>query len=228
MNKSVRYLLLITLVFTMLLSGCSGETSEESSSETAPQTSQEAAVEATEAVSENSAPQPTAAPVDASGSGSLQASPVPLDSSRLVSDLGFRPETNGFSFQNYGSETSVQNLTPAEVQRMFGDQACASKKDGVCILTPPGQQFMEQINNAMSGGHCEGMAALSLLMYAGFVKPATFGQSEADKLNLNNADLQREIAYWWTTQAVDPHFLRNHLWHTNRNPGHFERDDKRR
>lgn len=117
---------------------------------------------------------------------------------------GFTPEANGFSFENYGDEIPATNLTPAEVQRMFGDQACAGIVDGQCLLTPPAQQWMEQINSYMSGGHCEGMAVLSALMYYGQVDPAQFGGSTASELSIENQELQREIAYWFTTQGTYP------------------------
>jgi hypothetical protein len=122
----------------------------------------------------------------------------------IVADLGFRPELNGFSFENYGNESKPEDLTAAEIQRMFGDQVCASFKGKKCILTPPGKAWMKQTNQDMDGGHCEGMAALSLLMYAGKVPSNTFGGREASDLPFDNKDLQREIAYWWSTQTVDP------------------------
>jgi hypothetical protein len=120
-------------------------------------------------------------------------------------DLGFRPEVNGFSFANYGDDQSVTNLTPAEVRRMFGDQVCASLQGDTCILIPPAEQWMEQNNSGMSGGHCEGFAALSLLMYSGKVDPNQFGGATAAALTLDgNELLQREIAYWFVTQATQP------------------------
>jgi hypothetical protein len=122
----------------------------------------------------------------------------------VVYDLGFKPEQNGFSFENYGSETQVVNLTADELRRMFGDQVCSRLDGDVCTLTPPAEQWMEQINGDMSGGHCEGMAVLSLMMYTNQVSASDFGGSTASELDINNEKLQREIAYWWTTQAVAP------------------------
>jgi hypothetical protein len=63
---------------------------------------------------------------------------------------------------------------------------------------------MDQINGDMAGGHCEGMAVLSLMMYTGQVSPSDFGGNAASELDINDEALQREIAYWWATQAVDP------------------------
>lgn len=152
------------------------------------------ATEATEATTEteaNAANEPVAGIAD----------PNPA---ALVADSGFRPNPNGFSFENYSGDTKITDLTAAEVYRMFGDVACASVANGVCTLTPPGQQWMEQINSDMAGGHCEGMATLSLLMFTDTVKESSFGGQNAADLKLDNPALQREIAYWWTTQATSP------------------------
>jgi hypothetical protein len=63
---------------------------------------------------------------------------------------------------------------------------------------------MEQVNGYMDGGHCEGMAVLSLLMYFNQIDPGQFGGQVAHDLSLEDEALQREIAYWWTTQSVFP------------------------
>jgi hypothetical protein len=119
-------------------------------------------------------------------------------------NFNFDPQQNGFSFPNYGSNIPATNLTPAEIRRMFGDQVCADINGDECILTPPGQQWMEQVNGAMAGGHCEGMATLSLMMYTDAIPPSTFGGSVASDLDISDESLQRELAYWFATQAVAP------------------------
>ncbi|MEY2817373.1 MAG: hypothetical protein RL275_836 [Chloroflexota bacterium] len=122
----------------------------------------------------------------------------------VVYDFGFTPEENGFSFENYGDDIPATNLTAEELRRMFGDEVCADINGDECILTPPAEQWMDQINGDMAGGHCEGMAVLSLMMYTGHVSPSDFGGNTASELDINDETLQREIAYWWATQAVDP------------------------
>jgi hypothetical protein len=122
---------------------------------------------------------------------------------KLVFDLGFRPQNNGFGFANYGDEAGVQNLTPVEMVRMFGDAVISQKKGNKIILSPPAKQWMEQTNAEMSAGHCEGMAVLSLLFYQGKLAPKSFGGTKTTDLKLANANLQHEIAYWWATQCVD-------------------------
>ena len=135
-----------------------------------------------------------------SGGGSIPSG-VPGE---IVFDFGFDPTRNGFSFPNYGDDLDATNLTADEMRRMFGDEVCARIDGNVCTLTPPAAQWMEQINGDMAGGHCEGFAVLSLLMYTDRVSPADFGGSTASDLNINDQALQREIAYWWATQMTDP------------------------
>ena len=132
---------------------------------------------------------------------------APAESSNpgeVVFDFGFTPETNGFSFENYGDDIPATNLTADELRRMFGDEVCSDINGDDCVLTPPAEQWMEQVNGDMAGGHCEGMAVLSLMMYTGQISPSDFGGSVASDLDVNDEALQREIAYWWATQAVDP------------------------
>lgn len=120
-------------------------------------------------------------------------------------DTGFRPNPNGFKFENYGNEGSITNLTAVEMRRLFGDAACASTAGGGCILTPPVQQWMEQENKGMNVGHCEGMAALSVLFFTRFANPADFGAASTWELAIGgNGKLQREIAYWTATQSTSP------------------------
>ncbi|MCP4543745.1 MAG: hypothetical protein GY832_42065 [Chloroflexi bacterium] len=131
------------------------------------------------------------------GSGDEQVTPLG------TTDSGFRPETDGFSFENYGDEFT--SLTSREMQRMFGDQICASMANNECTLTPPARQWMEQMNQYMADGHCEGMAVLSSLIYYDQVDPKNFGSSVAHDLVIEGNDaLQREIAYWWITQGTYP------------------------
>ena len=122
-----------------------------------------------------------------------------------VGNLGFKPDPNGFSFENYGSDSGAQNLTPADVRALFGDGACAQINGDDIVLTPPAQQWMEQENSSMGNGHCEGMAALSLMFYTGKENTSTFGADTTYGLKLeDNTDLQSDIAKWYATQSLDP------------------------
>lgn len=127
-------------------------------------------------------------------------------SGKIIAALeGYDVKIHGFGFENYGDEKDYVQLTSVEVERMFGEQVCASKVNGECILTPLGQQWMKQKNTIMANGHCDGMAALSLLFYLNQLNVEDFGSSSVNNLQLEgNQRLQREIAYWWTTQYTEP------------------------
>ena len=56
-----------------------------------------------------------------------------------VADNGFRPDPNGFSFENYGNDSGYANLGPAEMQKLFGPGVCVNTQNG-CTLTPPAQR----------------------------------------------------------------------------------------
>jgi hypothetical protein len=130
----------------------------------------------------------------------------PAHEDHMVGDIGFRPKANGFSFENYTNTDGIQNLNETDMRRLFGDRVCASTADGKCILTPPAQEYMDSTNKGMNGGHCEGMAALSLILFfQQKEKPADFGADTTAALQLkDNTKLQNEIALYFTTQATSP------------------------
>jgi hypothetical protein len=115
---------------------------------------------------------------------------------------GFRPEVDGFRFSNYGE--GYDDLGPAEMERMFGEKVVAQKKGHEIILTPPAKRWMDEINDDMKGGHCEGMSVLSTLMYYGKISPSEFGAETVHDLSLENKSLQHEIAYWFASQYASP------------------------
>jgi hypothetical protein len=133
------------------------------------------------------------------------------DESTIAALANFDVRRHGFKFENYGGEPNLTNLTALDMQRMFGDQVCSNDDDADsdensgCLLTPPAEEWMESANHSMGGGHCEGMAALSLLLYSQQIKADQFGAAHAGELQLaNNPELQREIAYWYATQMTQP------------------------
>lgn len=203
------HLLALWLAFAIVLSGCGAEDLAEETDQALVSeqvTSEEEVAEAEP--TEESEPTPESEPTEDSasrGDSNADGSGNAVETSgAYVADLGFRPASDGFSFENYGGADEV-NLTASDLHRMFGDQACSTIKNGECILTPPGQQWMEQINEAMSGGHCEGMAVLSYLFYAKKLDVNEFGADSVPALELaGNEMLQREIAYWWATQTTMP------------------------
>lgn len=173
----------IVLMLSLLLAACSDTTDEE------------------EAYYDEDTPEALVVEdQESTESSDSQESPV---ATIEVADTGFRPEENGFGFENYGNDIGPQNLTVEEMQRMFGDQVCTEFGAETCVLTPSARRWMEENNDAMDGGHCEGMATLSLLFYNNQASPADFGSNNVNALTLDDNELlQREIAYWWATQST--------------------------
>src|SRR3954451_10384642 len=115
---------------------------------------------------------------------------------KIVSDSGFRPQADGFAFENYGNEQDPTNLTKTSMQDLFGSLPCLQGTSGKdCVLTPAAAQWMENQNSQMSGGHCEGFSIAALRMWAQHLKVADFGASTVPGLDIrDNAPLQSEIA----------------------------------
>ncbi|HEX9441796.1 MAG TPA: hypothetical protein VF909_19065 [Roseiflexaceae bacterium] len=122
---------------------------------------------------------------------------------KIVADLGFRPNTDGFNFENYGEAPGITNLTEADVRRLFGDQVCASQAGGNCILTPPAAAWMDATNKSMSGGHCYGFSVLSLALFSKKIQEADVGGTTTTALQLpGNQALQSAIAYSFSQQYL--------------------------
>ena len=127
------------------------------------------------------------------------------DSSSIIADLGFRPDVDGFSFSNYAGEKGYEGLTPEDLRRMVGKDVCASQPRGNCILTPTWTYWLEMANSMSDGGHCQGMAVLSLLLYEKLIDVNDFGANRTIDLQVaGNGVLQKEIAYWFCHQLVEP------------------------
>jgi hypothetical protein len=121
-------------------------------------------------------------------------------SGRIVADSGFRPQTNGFRFENYS--VGYQDLTPVQMVDLFGPRVCASGQGPSCVLTPPAQAWMTSANDEMQGGHCFGFSVTSLMMFQGLLNPLDYGGPSPSVLPLfGNSALQGRIAESFILQA---------------------------
>src|SRR5581483_6175457 len=125
----------------------------------------------------------------------------------LVADDGFRPQTDGFPFPNYGAG-SVQpepvNLDAGDVRKLFGDSVCLDASTGKCDLIPEAVQWMDQVNKSIAGGHCYGFSVLSELLWQKVQNATDFGAPATAQLTLPNNDaLQHALAYSWSFQQLD-------------------------
>ena len=192
-----------SLLFGMaLIAGCSGGGSSESKETTAKDTTATTA-SATTATTAAATTATTAAATPATTASSGQGG-------GQTAGYGFEVPKHGFPFENYSNSQGYSNLTAAEVQRMFGDAACAKGSGPTCTLTPPAEAWMKQQNEGMNGGHCEGMAVVALLLQQGKLDASKFGGASAAAMPIEgNEALQREIAYWFVTQSLQPTYTQS-------------------
>jgi hypothetical protein len=125
-----------------------------------------------------------------------------------LADVGFRPNPNGFTFQNYGNTLSdgtiPTNLTVDDVRTMFGDSVCASDVFGRCTLNPQAQAWLNSTNQAMAGGHCFDFSVAAELLWRQQLKVTKFGAPDTQALTIeDNQTLQRQIAYDWALQVLN-------------------------
>lgn len=118
-------------------------------------------------------------------------------------DSSFKMERDSLSFPNFVTGYERSALDPESMRRMFGDGVCANGSGTPCLLGGSARAFMDDANTAMTGGRCEGFAVLSSLLEAKKLNVEDFGASTARELKLEgNVPLQRELAYWFSTQLV--------------------------
>ena len=174
----------------LALAGCGGDDAPESGD-----AGTKAAPEVAERVE-------AAAPLTGAGAGDGEGESY-VPEGELVADSGFRPGVDGFSFPNYGNDVEPQNLTPANVEALFGEQVCVSGTGEDCVLIPAGQKWMDDENETMGGGHCMGFSVASLRMFADTLEPSDFGAEITNELELqdNNA-LQATIAESFVYQSI--------------------------
>jgi len=124
-------------------------------------------------------------------------------------DSNFSMAEHSMPFANFASGYENSEMTPELLQRMFGTAVCATN-ESPCELKQSARAFMKRANRSMGGGRCEGFAVLASLFEAGKLNPADFGADSARELALqDNTKLQRELAYWFSTQLVSDASLKN-------------------
>lgn len=143
-----------------------------------------------------------AATGQAASTNPAEASKEYKPSGPLKADTGFRPDKDGFGFQNYGNEDGITNLTSNEMRRLFGDKVCADAEVGKCDLTPEAEMWMEQQNLGMNGGHCYGFSVASQLWWKKTLNPADLGGRPTVEAAKDNASAQKEIAYTFVHQFM--------------------------
>ena len=129
-----------------------------------------------------------------------------LGEGKLCIDNGFRVSADDFSFANWGrSPQADANVTVQTLIDLFGHSAvCISGPESECVLRPSTTQKLEEWNNALAGGRCEGLSTLSSRFFLKLDNPSSFRAtaSRVADLTRDDANLSSSIVYWWATQFL--------------------------
>jgi hypothetical protein len=129
-----------------------------------------------------------------------------LGDGKLCIDNGFRVTADDFSFANWGrSQEADSNVTVQTLIDLFGHSAvCIDGPQSQCVLRPTTTQKLEEWNNALAGGRCEGLSTLSTRFFLKLDEPSQFrtSASRVADLKRNDKTLSSSIVYWWATQFL--------------------------
>ena len=130
-----------------------------------------------------------------------------LGEGTLCIDNGFRLRRDDFSFANWGrSSKADDNVTTQTLIDLFGyDTVCIPGSETECIMRPSAVQLLDLWNTALTGGRCEGLAALSTRFFMTLDDPENFAQrvSRTSQLSPRDPDVTEAVVYWWATQFID-------------------------
>jgi hypothetical protein len=122
----------------------------------------------------------------------------------VVVDIGFRPNPDGYCFQNYGG-INFNDYTIEDMRRMFGDEAVCRMVGSICIPRFSAWVWWRIAHIVgMQGGHCDGMASTSLRFFKGLDRPSDFQIGASTTYDLQRDNVRRHIAYYFVKQLTDP------------------------
>lgn len=129
-----------------------------------------------------------------------------LGEGKMCIDNGFRIKADDFSFSNWGRSTKADaNVTIQTLVDLFGHSAiCVDGPSTECVMRPTTVQKLEEWNNALAGGRCEGLATLSTRFLLRLDDPTTFNPTATRVADLQRGNqlLDSTIVYWWATQFL--------------------------
>lgn len=129
-----------------------------------------------------------------------------LGEGKLCIDNGFRIKDDDFAFTNWGRSLQADaNVTVQTLVDLFGrSTVCTTGPENECVLRPATLQKLEEWNTALSGGRCEGLAALSTRFFMNLDHPSMFRSDASTVADLQRGDgsLDAALVYWWATQFL--------------------------
>lgn len=122
-----------------------------------------------------------------------------LGAGTVCFDSGFRIASDDFSFTNWGrSNNADSNVTVQTLIDLFGHSSiCMPGATTACVMRPSTIQQLEQWNNALSGGRCEGIATLASRLFLKYDRPDDFapGVQKAADLKVTDGTLAQDIVF---------------------------------
>jgi hypothetical protein len=134
------------------------------------------------------------------------ASPAELtagSSGEVCADNGFHPAHDGFSFANWGGTPTDDAIDSSTLIAMFGrEPVCSDSAGAGCTMRPAAKAWMDQMNEALANGRCEGMAVLSERLFDGLARAAELDPRAQRTIDLARTQptVARTLGYWWLTQ----------------------------
>ena len=129
-----------------------------------------------------------------------------LGDGKICVDNGFRIKADDFSFSNWGRSIEADaNVTIQTLIDLFGHSAvCIGGPSTECVMRPQTVQKLDEWNNALAGGRCEGLATLSTRFLLKLDDPTTFSPTATRVADLQRGNqlLDSTIVYWWATQFL--------------------------
>ncbi|NTV64473.1 MAG: hypothetical protein HGA65_13175, partial [Oscillochloris sp.] len=116
---------------------------------------------------------------------------------------GFWPRPDGYSFRNYGG-VNLSDYTIEDMRADFGDAAVCVTTTPTCQPSAAALAWNQSANNALNGGHCDGMASTALRFLKGPDRPATYQLGAASTYDLLLGNARRQIARYALKQLTRP------------------------
>ncbi len=125
----------------------------------------------------------------------------------ITASIDFDPKINGFGFRNFGENPDYdEDLTADDMIRMFGaENVCIEgSKPSDCVLYETATRWMEEAEEKMNGGHCDGFSVASLRMFVGKAfkgrkKPADFQRGAVNLFDLQKNQVTSNYVSFYQT-----------------------------
>jgi hypothetical protein len=135
---------------------------------------------------------------------------LPPPRNGFLADLGFRPKTNGYKFENGGNANYPRTagfVGPGEMVKLFGvkDVCIGGRMTGAtCRMTPAAAEFARKVNKSMNGGQCEGMAVSALTFFKNIDQISSVAPGARTAHDVAREQVRGTLGYYFAYQFSDP------------------------